>query len=57
MSPPRNFTLRLRSQLARSAALAAPLARPEGVFLLPPPVSGFQAFVNKVHRLAGPRRR
>jgi hypothetical protein len=57
MKTPRNYTLRLRSQLAASAALAAPLARPAGVFVLPAPVSGFQAFMNKVHRLAGPRRR
>lgn len=57
MNPPRNFTFRLRSRLAHSAALAAPLKRPAGVLVLPPELSGFQAFMNKVHRLAGKRRR
>lgn len=50
-----NFTRRLRSQLATTAAAARPLARPAGVLVLPPELSGFQGFINKVHRKAGPR--
>ena len=52
MNPPRNFTLRLRPQLAQTAAQAAPLKHPVGVLVLPPELSRFQAFINKVHRLA-----
>jgi hypothetical protein len=52
MKTTRNFTLRLRSQLADTAAQAAPLKRPVGVLVLPPELSRFQAFINKVHRLA-----
>jgi len=55
MKLPPNFTLRLRSQLATTAAQARPLAKPAGVLVLPPELSGFQAFVNKVHRKAGER--
>ncbi len=52
-----NFTSRLRARLATTAAAARPLAKPAGVLMLPPELSGFQAFINKVHRKAGPRRK
>ena len=52
-----NFTTRLRSQLATTAAAARPLARPAGALVLPQELSGFQGFVNKVHHKAGPRRK
>lgn len=55
MKLPPNFTLRLRSQLATTAAQARPLAKPAGVLVLPPELSGFQPFVDKVHHRAGKR--
>lgn len=54
--PPLNFTRRLRSDLARTAALTPALSRPAGVLILPPPLGELQSFVNKVHHKAGPRR-
>ena len=50
-----HFTRPLHAQLAATAALAPALARPSTVLVLPPELSGFQSFVNKVHRLAGDR--
>ncbi len=56
MKTPRNFTFRLRSRLSATAAQKSALALPVGVLVLPPELSGFQAFVNKVHIRAGERR-
>lgn len=54
--PPFGYTRRLRPALERSGALATALSRPAGVLILPPALSGFQAWLNKVHTKAGPRR-
>lgn len=58
MSTPRpSFTHRLRPELARTAELMPALSRPLGALVLPAGLRSFQAFANKVHAKAGPRRR